>query len=108
MLHATKNSFRHSPRTIIVSYKVTVPSCLSMPLMKQHLAETLCCRRRRKLDRRSTDQHLSMLCFYENMRTSNFFVDTTILTEGAFVTEQSSNAGIHFDELCGSRQLVVS
>jgi hypothetical protein len=35
MMHTTKNSSRHSPSTIIVNYKVTVLSCLNMPLMKQ-------------------------------------------------------------------------
>jgi hypothetical protein len=31
---------------------------------------------RKKLDRSLTDQHLSMLCFYEKI-SSNSFVDTT-------------------------------
>jgi len=47
-----------------------------------------------ELDRPSTDQHLSMLCFYQNIWTSNFC--GYILTEGVFVTEVSSNAGISF------------
>lgn len=34
MLHATKNSSWHSPSTIIVR-RSTIPSCFSMPLMKE-------------------------------------------------------------------------
>jgi len=31
----------------------------------------------KKLDQSSIDEHLNMLSFYEYIRTSNFFVDTT-------------------------------
>jgi hypothetical protein len=48
----------------------------------------------KKLDRSLTYQNLSMLCFYENIRTSNFFGGHNILIEGVFVTRLSRNAGI--------------
>lgn len=35
------------------------------------------CRRCKKLYQSLTDQHLTVLSFYENIRTSNFFVGTT-------------------------------
>jgi len=44
-----------------------------------------------KLDRSSKDQHLSMLCFNENVKTKNF-CRHNILTDGLFVTQLSSNA----------------
>ena len=44
-------------------------------------------------DQVSTDQHLSMLWFYENIRTSSLCCAHNILT-GVFVIQLSSNAGI--------------
>ena len=44
---------------------------------------------REKLDRTSLDQHFSMLCFYNNIRTSNFWGGHNIFTEGLFVTAPS-------------------
>ena len=49
---------------------------------------------KKKLDRSSKDQHLSVLHFYENIRRSNLFVHTTFLKEGVFWTQLYSNAGI--------------
>ena len=48
---------------------------------------------RKKLDRCSTDQHVSMLCFYENIMLSNFFFLQNILTD-VLVTQRFSTAGI--------------
>jgi hypothetical protein len=48
---------------------------------------------KKKLDRSLTDQHLSMLCFYWNIRTNSFFfLWNNILTECVFVTQLPSNA----------------
>jgi hypothetical protein len=47
--------------------------------MKQHLVLThqqSLTVGRKEIDKSSKDQHFGMLCFYENVRTSNFFVDT--------------------------------
>jgi hypothetical protein len=44
----------------------------NISLMKQQFY-----RRQKKLDQSSIDQRVSTLCFYENVRTRNFFVDTT-------------------------------
>jgi hypothetical protein len=48
----------------------------------------------KKLDQSSVDQQL-MLCFYENIKKSNFFFffGYNILT-GVFLTQRSSNVGI--------------
>jgi len=37
--------------------------------------------------------NLSMLCFYGNIRSSNFLYVHNILTEGVFVTQLSHNLG---------------
>jgi hypothetical protein len=50
-------------------------------------------RREKKLGRSWVNPQLSMLCFYENIETSNF-CGHNILTERVFVTVLSSNAGI--------------
>ena len=41
-----------------------------------------------------TDQHLSMLCLYKNIRTRICFCRHDILTECVFVTQRSRNVGI--------------
>jgi len=43
----------------------------------------------KELDRTSIDQHFSMLCFYNNIRTSNFLGGHNTFTEGLFVTSPS-------------------
>jgi len=51
-----------------------------VPLMKQQFVLThryTVLQETEELDRSSVDQHLSMLCFYEHIRTRNFFVGTT-------------------------------
>jgi hypothetical protein len=45
-----------------------------------------------KLDRSSKDQHLSVLRFNENVEKGKFCGHDTV-TEGLFVTKQTSNAG---------------
>jgi len=45
-----------------------------------------------RLDRSSIDQLLRLSCFYENVRESKYCEH--ILTEGLFVTQLCSNAGI--------------
>jgi len=47
-----------------------------------------------------------MLLFMELLEV--YFCGHTILTESAFVTQLSSNAGIQFYELCWLGQIVVS
>jgi hypothetical protein len=42
----------------------------------------------------SIDRYLSTLSFYKNICSNNFFCGHNILTEGVFVTQLSSNAGI--------------
>jgi len=49
--------------------------------------------RQKKLDWSSADQHLSIICFCENIRTSNFVFDN-VFTEGVFVTHLFSDVGI--------------
>lgn len=64
--------------------------------MKQQFATTHCTqfyKTEKKLDRPLINQHVSMLLFYKNTRISNGY---NIFTEGMFVTELSSNAGISF------------
>ena len=67
------------------------------PLNQQFVANhrhTVSQKTLKKLDRPSIDQHVSMLCFYKTIRTSNSFCAHNILTEGVFLTHVSSNAGI--------------
>jgi len=47
-----------------------------------------------KYGRPSTDRHISMLWFYENMWIRNYLCGHNILTEIVFVTKLSGNAGI--------------
>jgi hypothetical protein len=49
--------------------------------------------KKNKLDRSLVDQHLCMLCFYENIRRRNYFVRHNVLTKDALLTQLSSNAG---------------
>jgi hypothetical protein len=46
-----------------------------------------------RLERSSIDQPLHLSCFYENVRESKY-CEHHILTEGVFVTQLCSNAGI--------------
>jgi len=47
----------------------------------------------KNLDRPSVDQHLGILCYYENIRTSKY-CGHNILTETVFVTQLSTYEGI--------------
>jgi len=60
----------------------------------------------KKLDQSSPDEHLTMLSFYEYIRTSNFFLWTQH-SDRRCVCNPSSNSEIS-EELCGLQQISVN
>jgi hypothetical protein len=77
-----------------IAFKWDGIACRSWNRYLSQYNDTQFYRRDRKLDRSSTDQHLRMLCSYENIMRSNYFCGHHILTEGVFVTQLSCNTGI--------------
>jgi hypothetical protein len=70
---------------------------ISISLMKQQILIThgrTVLQERQKCNRPSTERHLSVLRFSRKYKEEEFCCRHNILTDGVFVTEMSSNAGI--------------
>ena len=79
------NTTVHSIVELQIAHETTV--CRGPPI--QSFAEES-----KKLDESPADLHVSMLQFYENVRTNNFLVGTTFWQKVSFVTELPRNPGI--------------
>ena len=58
----------------------------------------------KKHDQSSADQHFTMLCFYDNIRTSNIVIeDVRVFQHNCQVMRES-----HYDWLCGLQHIAIS